>query len=89
VVHPVDAGIPFLGFRVWPGRRRLKRANVRAFVCRFRAQREAYARGELSLEDWSSSVQSWVGHASHGDTYRLRSKLFAAMPIGGLHKPAF
>jgi len=85
VVYPVDTGISFLGFRVWPAYRRLKRANVRAFVCRFRTQREAYARGDLSLADWNSSVQSWVAHASHGDTYRLRSRLFADMPIG---KPA-
>jgi retron-type reverse transcriptase len=81
VVYPVSSGIPFLGFRVWPNQRRLKRPNVRAFVRRFRQQREAYARGELAFEDMSSSVQSWVAHASHGDTYRLRTQLFRQMPV--------
>ena len=81
VVYPVHTGIPFLGFRIWPTHRRLKRGNVRAFVRRFRRQRLAYQRGELSLEDLGRSLLAWVAHASHGDTYRLRCKLFGAMPL--------
>jgi retron-type reverse transcriptase len=81
VVYPVSNGIPFLGFRIWPTHRRLKRANVRTFVRRFRKQREEHARGVLSLEDMNRSVQSWVAHARHGDTFRLRSRLFQHTPI--------
>jgi RNA-directed DNA polymerase len=81
VVYPVRSGIPFLGFRLWPAHRRLKRANVRAFVRRLRQQRQAYARGELPFDDMNSSVQSWVAHASHGDTYRLRTRIFGQMPF--------
>jgi RNA-directed DNA polymerase len=81
VVYPVRNGIPYLGFRVWPTHRQLKRANVRAFVRRFRRQLDAYRRRELSFEDLNHSVRSWVAHASHGDTYRLRTKLFRQMPF--------
>ena len=82
VVYPVRNGVPFLGFRVWPTHRRLKPNNVRAFVRRFRKQRDAYQHGKLPLREWSDSVQAWIAHASHGNTYRLRSSLFRRMPLG-------
>jgi len=81
-VYPVSNGIPFLGFRVWPTHRRVKSSNVRAFVRRFRKQRDRYRCRQLSLDDWRSSVRSWIAHASHGDTYHLRSNLFRQMPLG-------
>jgi len=88
VVHPrktlvrcVADGIPFLGWRVLPTHRRLKRANVQDFARRFRAQQAAYVRGELSLDEWSTRTRSWVAHAEHGDTYHLREQIFARVPI--------
>ncbi|MFC2015813.1 reverse transcriptase domain-containing protein [Chloroflexota bacterium] len=80
-VFPVHVGIDFCGFRIYPTHRRLRRSSVRRFVRRFRRQREAYRRGELSLEEMSRSVQSWIAHAAHGDTWRLRRRLFADYAI--------
>ena len=80
-VYRVQDGIPFLGFRVWPTHRRLKRANVRAFARRLRQQLASYGRGEQTLEQVNASVQAWAAHAAHGDTFRLRSQLFRSMPI--------
>jgi len=81
-VFPAQVGIDFCGFRIYPTHRRLRRSSVRRFVRRFRRQREAYQRGELSLEEMSHSVRSWIAHAAHGDTWRLRRRLFADYPIG-------
>lgn len=75
-VYPVKAGIPWLGFRVFPTHRRLKRANVKLFARRLRRQRAAYRAGRLRLADVRQSLQAWIAHASHGDTYRLRRALF-------------
>ena len=80
VVYPVRDGVPFLGLCGWPTHRRLKRPGIRAFVQRLRRQQAWYASGELSLGDWTHSVQSWVAHASQADTYRLRARLFGQMP---------
>lgn len=90
LVFPVKVGVDFCGFRIYPthpakldaGSRRLRRSSIRRFVRRFRRQREAYRRGELSLEEMSISVQSWIAHAAHGDTCRLRWRLFADYPLG-------
>ena len=75
-VYPVKAGIPWLGFRVFPTHRRLLRRNVKAFARRLRAQRDAYQAGEMALDEIQQSVQAWIAHASHGNTYRLRQSLF-------------
>jgi RNA-directed DNA polymerase len=74
-VYPVKAGIPWLGFRVFPSHRRLRRRNVKAFARRLRAQRDAYQAGEMTLDEIQQSLQSWIAHARHGNTYRLRQAL--------------
>jgi hypothetical protein len=75
-VYPTRAGIPWLGFRVFPTHRRLRRSNVKAFFRRLRGQRDAYRAGEIGLGDVRQSLQAWIAHASHGNTYRLRQALF-------------
>jgi hypothetical protein len=81
LVFPVKVGLDFCGFRLYPTHRRLRRSNIRRFVRRFRGQREAYWRGELSLTEMTTSVQSWIAHAAHGNTWRLRERLFNDYPL--------
>lgn len=81
VIYPAQNGLPFLGFRVYPTHRRLKRDNVRDFVKRFRAQTKQYARGETTLEKITLSTQCWIAHAKHGNTYKLRAALFQKLLV--------
>jgi retron-type reverse transcriptase len=74
-VYPVRSGIPFLGFRVFPTHRRLRTDNVRLARRRLYRNRAAYQAGRLSAAKFRQSLQAWIAHASHGDTYRLRSAL--------------
>ena len=82
LVYPVKVGVDFCGFRIYPTHRRLRRSSLRRFVRRFRRQRAAYRRGELSLEEMTTSVRAWIAHAEHGDTWRLRARIFADYPLG-------
>jgi len=68
-------GVPFLGFLVFPDHRRLKRSNGIAFQRRFRKLISQYSNGGISFRDMSQRVQSWVNHASYGDTLGLRTKI--------------
>ncbi len=81
VVFPVAGGIPFLGFQVFPEYRRLLKGNVRAFLRRFSRQRRDLRRGDLRFDDVKPSLLAWNAHAEHGDTWRLRMKLFGQRPI--------
>ena len=81
VIFPSTTGINFCGWHIYPTHRRLRRSSIRRFVRRFRHQRAAYRQGDLPLEDLHISVRSWIAHAAHGDTWRLRERLFTDYPI--------
>jgi retron-type reverse transcriptase len=81
VVYPVQNGIPFLGWRVYPESRRLKRENVRDFIARYRKLTVKYQAREIDFATLDRSTQAWIAHARHGNTRRLRAKLFCTMPI--------
>jgi hypothetical protein len=75
-VYPVATGIPFLGFRNYPTRRRLKRVKGIAFQRRLKALTRAYATGEISQDRVTASVQGWVAHTRYAQTRGLRQALF-------------
>ena len=79
--YPVDTGIPFLGFRLFPNYRRLKRPNVIRFKRRMRRTFGQFAAGEIPMERVHASINGWVAHASHGSTYRLRSQLLRGLIV--------
>jgi RNA-directed DNA polymerase len=83
VVYPTHTGIPFLGFRVFPHYRRLLHPKVHAFARRLRRLRAGYAAGELSAEAVRLSVQGWLAHATHAQTYRLRRRLLGEVSFAG------
>ena len=80
-MYPVENGIPFLGFTVYPTHRRLRRRNGVAFARRYRQYRRMVRRGEMTSEELTRRVQGWVAHAAHGDTYGLRRSLLSS-PTG-------
>jgi RNA-directed DNA polymerase len=83
VVFPVSTGIPFLGWRVYPDHRRLKRRNGVAFQRRFSRLLGEYAAGRIPWEQVDASVQGWIAHAAHGDTWGLRRALVSSVVLPG------
>lgn len=79
--RPVREGIPFLGFTVFPGRRRLKRNKHVHYRRRFRRSVEAYAAGIISLDQLTASVRGWANHASYGNTVGLRKSILSTTII--------
>ena len=71
-VRPVTEGFPFLGFVVYPHRRRLKRRKGVAYARKFRNLARDCAAGRMPLERLVASARGWASHASHGDTLGLR-----------------
>jgi RNA-directed DNA polymerase len=39
--------------------------------------KEEYGTGQMDADQVRTSIQSWIAHASHGDTYHLRQRIFA------------
>lgn len=85
-IFPVETGIPFLGFRLFPTYRRLKRPNVIRFKRRMRRLFSQYAASQIRINHVQASIDGWVAHARHGSTYQLRAQLLrglVAPRIGG------
>ena len=71
-------GVDVLGYQVFPGYRLLRNDNGHRFARKLRGFAAAYRDGQLDWEDFNPSVQSWIGHARHADSWCLRREIFAA-----------
>ncbi|MEW5869483.1 MAG: reverse transcriptase domain-containing protein [Chloroflexota bacterium] len=76
--RPVGQGFPFLGFVVYPWRRRLKRRKGLHYQRRLRFLLAACARGDLPFEALNASLRGWVEHARHANTTGLRKAILGA-----------
>ena len=84
-VAPTAEPATFLGYVLLPdGRRRLPEANVRRFGNRLRSMRDRVRAGTMVPDEARPRVASWVAHARHANTRRLRRALLR----GGLFDPA-
>ena len=67
----------FLGYVLLSGgRRRLPDDNVRRFRSRLRGMRDRWRSGRISCTDVEKRIGSWIAHAEHADTWRLRRSIF-------------
>ena len=86
VVYPTGTGIPFLGYRIYHDYRRLRADNVRLARRRLRYQQRLYHAGQLSEHEFHDSLQSWIAHASHADTYQLRRHILTDIRLVGAQR---
>ena len=66
-VFPCRRGITFLGYRVWPHRRRVKTITMVRMRRRERAARRAYWEGRIDLETYWQTATSLLGYTKWGD----------------------
>jgi hypothetical protein len=70
-VSPVRAGLTFVGYRIWPTYRLVRKQNVRQFRRRLRWMQDAYAQGTIEWSDVKSRIDSWMGHVRQAASERL------------------
>lgn len=83
-------GFGFLGFTVFPDRRRLKRRQGIHFARKLRGLVRLWHEGQIGVSALTASVQGWVNHVRHGNTVGLRKAVLGqafARPAGGSHPP--
>lgn len=73
---PVTQGVPFLGFRVFPGLIRLGGAKWARFRRGVRRLEAAYQRGDLDEDALAAHTISRIGHVVHADTLAARRSCF-------------
>ena len=76
-VTPTASGIPWLGFVVFPGYRRVKGRKLRYAARQIGARYAAYRCGAISFAEFDASVRGWIEHVRHADSWGLRRHLLA------------
>jgi len=84
LVLPTSEPSAFLGYVLLPDRRRLPEDNVRRFRNRLRGMRDRWRAGTIDHSTVEARIQSWIAHAEHAQTWRLRHAIFR----GGWFDPA-
>lgn len=82
-IHPVKSqlfetkqGANFLGFRILPNHIRVRTENLRRAKRRLRRMQQRFAQGKMREPEITQSIQSWVAHLKHGDSWQLRQQIF-------------
>lgn len=93
-IHKTAAGVPFLGFRVWPQYRVVKKEKVRRFERHLTQQlKELNLIPGLSwhpprravLQHLESGLNSWRGHVAFGQSRRLQYRVFWRVTHQDIH----
>lgn len=74
-IRPVEHGLTFVGYRVWPTHRSVRKQNVRAMRRRVQWMQREYAAGRLNWPEIRGRLTSWIGHARQADSRRLIERL--------------
>lgn len=75
-IFPISRGVDFLGYRTWPTHRLVRKRSIKRMKRKMRKFRRGFAEGKVDLEELNRTVQSWIGHVKHANSYNLRKKLF-------------
>jgi retron-type reverse transcriptase len=76
LIAPVSEGVPFLGFRIFPGLIRIKRENLVRMRRKIHKKEQLYLRGRVSEKSLVQSVNSIVGHVAHVNSLGERRRIF-------------
>lgn len=68
-------GIPWLGFVVYPGFRRVKARKVVAATRRLRRRAREVRAGALPASSPGASIRGWINHVRYADSWGLRRRV--------------
>jgi hypothetical protein len=81
-VAPVMAGIPWLGFVVYPTQRRVKARKVVQGTRRLTERFDAWRQGRISFADFDASASGWINHVRYADSWGLREHVLGRFVWG-------
>ena len=63
--------LDFLGYRIYATHRLLRKCSIKRIKHKVKNMHELYSAGVIGINDIRPSIVSWLGHASHANTYNL------------------
>jgi retron-type reverse transcriptase len=81
-VQPTEAGVPWLGFVVYPTHRLLKARKAVHATRRLGERFEAWQKGLISFGEFDAGVKGWINHVRYADTWGLRRHVLGRFAWG-------
>lgn len=75
LIGKASDGIEFVGYRVFAGRVKVKRASLQRMKKRATVMQAMYRAGRIALNDITQRVRSWLGHVKHAQARTVAGKL--------------
>lgn len=76
LLAPTSQGLPFLGFRIYPGVIRMSRQGRKRFFRKARHRNRQLAEGKIGEGEWSRSMAGILGYAMQADSRSMRTAFF-------------
>ncbi len=73
--------LDFLGYRIWPTHRKIRKDSASRMRKKMKRMARHYHEGKIGLKDVDKVIMSWIGHAGHANTYRLRTRVLGDVPF--------
>ena len=75
-VHRTEQGVPFLGFRVFPNYRFVRKEKINRYKRYLKKSLKARALGAFTPQQLEDQLNAWLGHIRFGQSERLEYNIF-------------
>jgi retron-type reverse transcriptase len=75
-IHQTEGGVPFLGFRVFPCHRYVRKEKVKRYRRYLKKNLKLRAERKLSPQTLEDQLNAWLGHIRFGESKRLEYRVF-------------
>lgn len=86
-IYPIAQGINTLGFKIYTDHKLVRDQSKRAMKRRIKAMDRKLKEGVITEKEVQQSVNSWLGHARHSNSYNLAKKIFKNYPYINVEDP--
>ena len=77
-IFPIDQGVDFLGYRIWPHRIIIRKGSVKRIKRIVKKFSKRQISGSISDEKIRAVLASWLGHSKRADVPKLRKIVLCA-----------
>jgi len=74
-IFPISQGVNTVGFKIYKTHRLLRNESKKRIKRKVKKMRALILDGKLTVEKAEQMLNSWLGHAKHGDSYNFIEKL--------------
>lgn len=88
-VFPLSQGVNAYGFKIFTTHKLIRNSSKAAMKRRIKAMDKKVKNKEMSEKEVQQSVNSWLGHARHSNSYNLSKKIFSRYNYIKIENPKF